>query len=156
MPLLDAAAWTAIAFLFVGLLLLLAEAVVPGFFIAIPGGTLVLMGGIGLLFPGAMFSLAGWFLWPLAALVATSANLLLYKRWAPAGRAPLTMSADSLPGQVGTVTLDVVPDDYTGKVRIKGATWSARAEVAIPKGAHVRVVRADGVRIVVEPADGTH
>ncbi|MEA3203601.1 MAG: inner membrane protein [Thermoplasmata archaeon] len=149
--LLDTAAWTAIAFLFVGLLLLLAEAVVPGFFIAVPGGTLVLMGAIGLVFPDAMFGLAGWFLWPLAALVATSANIYLYKRWAPAGHAPLTMGADSLPGQVGTVTLDVVPGAYTGKVRIKGATWSARAEVPIPSGAHVRVVRADGVRIVVEP-----
>jgi membrane protein implicated in regulation of membrane protease activity len=62
------------------------------------------------------------------------------------------MTADSLPGQVCTVTLDIVPGAYTGKVRIKGATWSARAEVAIPSGAHVRVLRADGVRIVVEPA----
>ncbi|MCA1810882.1 MAG: NfeD family protein [Halobacteriales archaeon] len=153
MPLLDTAAWTAIAFLFVGLLLLLAEAVLPGFFIAVPGGTLVLMGAIGLLFPGAMFGLAGWFLWPLAALVSTSANILLYKRWAPAGRAPLTMTADSLPGQLGTVTHPVVPGAYTGKVRIKGSTWSARSDAPIPAGAHVRVVRADGIRLVVEPAD---
>ncbi|HUR63791.1 MAG TPA: NfeD family protein [Candidatus Thermoplasmatota archaeon] len=150
--LLDTAAWTAIAFLFVGLLLLLAEAVIPGFFIAVPGGTLVLMGGIGLLFPGAMFGMAGWFLWPFAALVSTSANIYLYKRWAPAGHAPLTMTADSLPGQVGTVTTAVVPGAYTGKVRIRGATWSARADVPIPSGAPVRVVRADGIRLVVEPA----
>jgi membrane protein implicated in regulation of membrane protease activity len=152
--LLDTAAWTAIAFLFVGLLLLLMEAVAPGFFIAIPGGTLVLMGGIGLVFPNAMFSLAGWFLWPLAAILSTSANIYLYKRWAPAGHAPLTMTADSLPGQLGTVTTDIVPGTYTGKVRIKGSTWSARAEVPIPSGAHVRVVRADGIRLVVEQAEG--
>ena len=149
--LLDTAAWTAIAFLFVGLLLLLAEAVIPGFFIAVPGGTLLLMGAIGLTFPGAMFGLAGWFLWPAAAILSTGANMYLYKRWAPAGHAPLTMGADSLPGQVGTVMHDIVPGQYTGKVRIKGSTWSARAETAIAKGQHVRVVKAEGVRLLVEP-----
>jgi membrane protein implicated in regulation of membrane protease activity len=152
---LDAAAWTAIVFLMLGLLLLLIEVLNPGFFIAVPGGTLAIMGSIGLVAPGLMFGSAAWFLWPLAAVAATSANLWVYKRWAPPGRAPVTSSVDSMPGKLGRVETEVVPGHFSGKVLIEGATWSARVEDGespIPAGSKVRVARVEGVHVVVESA----
>lgn len=144
--------WTAIIFLILGLLLLLGEITVPGFFIAVPGGTLIFMGAIGLLWPSLMFdSPWSWALWPLAAVAATLVNLYAYKRWAPPGRHPITLGKDSLPGHEGVVTRDVEPGSGVGKVSIKGQTWSARAAVAIPAGAQVRVLRVEGVHVVVEP-----
>ena len=73
-----------------GLLLLLIEVLNPGFFIAVPGGTLAIMGSIGLVAPELMFgssmfypleTLPSWFQWiarinPLTWLTARSLNIL--------------------------------------------------------------------------------
>ncbi len=151
---LETAAWTAIAFLMIGILLLLIEVLNPGFFIAVPGGTLAFMGAVGLIAPDLMFGTGGWFLWPLAAIGATAVNLYVYRKWAPAGSAPITMSIDSLPGETGTVTTEVLGHGMAGKVLVRGTTWSARASSGvIEKGRQVRVVRAEGVHIIVEPIE---
>ena len=145
--------WTAITFLLLGLLLILVEVFNPGFFIAVPGGALTLGGALALAAPDLMFGPWGWFLWPLCLGIATAVNVVVYRRWAPAGERPWTMSVDSLPGETGTVEREVVPDGITGKVRIKGTVWSARSDgQPIPAGAKVRVVRAEGVHVVVAPA----
>lgn len=148
----DPGAWTATAFLILGIFLLLAEVFNPGFFIAVPGGTLFIMGAIGLLAPDLMFGSSwAWLMWPLAAVVSTMANLYLYKRWAPAGDKPLTLVGDSLPGQAATVTAPIVPGGR-GEVRVAGQVWSARSESALPAGTPVRIVRVEGVFVVVERA----
>ncbi|MFO1532226.1 MAG: NfeD family protein [Thermoplasmatota archaeon] len=148
--------WTAVAFLMLGILLIVVEVFMPGNFIAVPGGALFFMGSIGLVAPDLMFHSAwSWLLWPLGAVLATGANLWAYKRWAPAGHAPLTMGGDSLPGSVGTVKKEIAPE-APGQVRIHGAMWSARSdrhEAHIPAGAKVRVVRVEGVYAVVEPVE---
>ena len=144
----------AVWFLLGGLLLILFEVFNPGFFIAVPGGTLVLMGTVGLLFDGIMFSEFGWILWPVAGVLATFANFAFYKKWAPPGKQPDTLVQDSLPGREGQVTAVVVADNLDGKVLIEGTSWSARVErghAAIPVGARVRVLRAEGVHVVVAP-----
>ncbi len=137
-----------------GLLLIVIEIWMPGYFIAVPGGALFLGGALALAIPGVMFESAwAWLLWPLFLGLATVANLYAYKRWAPPARHPVTMGTDSLPGQVGTVVHDVAPGQGgKGKVRIRGAVWSARSAVPIAKGEHARVVRVEGVYVIVEPA----
>lgn len=151
---LDLPAWTAIAFLMLGIFLIVVELWMPGYFIAVPGGALFFMGAIGLAAPSLMFESAwSWLLWPVAAIIATAINLYAYKRWAPAAKAPLTMGTDSLPGEMGTVVHDVTPGHHgKGKVRIRGAVWSARSDVPIAKGETAKVVRVEGVYVVVEPA----
>lgn len=137
-----------------GLFLIVIEIWVPGYFIAVPGGALFLGGALALGFPQLMFESAwAWFLWPLFLGIATVANLYFYKRWAPPGHAPLTMGTDSLPGEVGTVVHDVEPGQHgKGKVRIRGAVWSARSAAPIAKGAQIRVVTVESVYVIVEPA----
>lgn len=147
--------WTAVSFLMVGLLLIVVEIWMPGYFIAVPGGALVLGGALALAFPVVMFDSAwAWLLWPLFLGIASLANLYAYKRWAPPGHAPLTMGGDSLPGEVGTVQKEILAD-HPGQVRIKGAMWSARSESGhIGVGSKVRVVRVDGVYAIVEQVTG--
>ncbi|MEK6985843.1 MAG: NfeD family protein [Candidatus Thermoplasmatota archaeon] len=150
----SAGMWTAIAFLFVGLILILGEIFNPGFFIAVPGGTLAIMGIFGLIAPDFIFSPAWWFVLPVVGIVATVGNLYIYKRWAPAGTAPITLSTDSLPGLEGQVAEPVDAGSLSGKVLIRGSTWSARTEPGqppIPIGAAVTVVRSEGVHVVVRP-----
>lgn len=146
--------WVAIGFLMFGLLLIFLEIVQPGFFIAVPGGVLFLAGALGIAFPGIMFGVLGWILWPVILAVATLLNLWVYKRWVPPGDKPITLSIDSLPGEEGEVTVAVTKDHMLGKVRIKGTTWSAHSTIDdIPVGTRVRVVRSEGVHIVVEAVD---
>lgn len=147
--------WTAIVFLLLGLILVVLEVVNPGFFIAVPGGTLFIMGSLGLIWPDLMFnSPFSWAAWPAAAMVSTLANLYFYKRWAPPGDKPDTLTNDSMPGEEGRATVEIVPGRISGKVLVKGSTWSARVEegeAPIPAGTRVRVVRAEGVHLIVEP-----
>jgi inner membrane protein len=146
--------WTAVAFLMLGLILVLGEVWMPGNFIAVPGGALTFMGFIGLFAPNLMFDPTwGWFLWPFAAVASTLVNIWFYKRWAPPGAAPLTMGGDSLPGEEGVVVKEILPG-APGQVRIRGANWSARAQAGrIAEGRTVRVVRVDGIFAVVEPIE---
>jgi membrane protein implicated in regulation of membrane protease activity len=145
----------AVWFLLGGLFLVLLEVFSPGYFIGVPGGTLVLMGLMGLGAPHVMFGSLGFVLWPAAAVVATLANLYAYRKWAPPGDSPDTLAGDSLPGKAGVVTSDVHAGSLDGKVLIQGSSWSARVEDGQPTittGAKVRVVRSEGVHVIVEKA----
>lgn len=143
--------WIAVAFLVFGLFLLLVELANPGFFIAVPGGTLILMGALGMVAPSWMFGTVGWVLWPVAGGLATVANLLAYRKWAPPEKAPITMSRDSLPGQTGVVERAIAPG-AAGEVRVRGTTYSARSKVALAVGQDIRVTAVEGVFVVVEAA----
>jgi len=65
---------------------------------------------------------------------------------------------DSFAGMTGVVTRTIDPVTFDGKVRIEGNVWSAVSERGtIPEGAQVRVVRSEGVHIIVQEVtnDGT-
>lgn len=77
-----------------------------------------------------------------------------------AQRAPVVTGVEGLSGELGTVTVDVAPE---GKVFVHGELWDAvSVSGPLPRGARVRVVRVDGIRLIVEPAHpgaaggGTH
>jgi membrane-bound serine protease (ClpP class) len=56
---------------------------------------------------------------------------------------------DALVGQVGTARTAVHDD---GSVYVNGELWSARSQLEIPSGSHVKVVGRDGFVLVVEKA----
>ena len=58
--------------------------------------------------------------------------------------------AENLVGATGEVTEALAP---VGQVRVLGELWEARAAVALPSGARVRVVALDGLTLDVEPLD---
>ena len=67
-----------------------------------------------------------------------------------AQRAPIRTGQESLAGRTGTVRKELNPE---GSVHIGGELWSAEAaegEAPIPVGTQVRVVRVEGLRIVVK------
>lgn len=147
----DVETWLAITAILVGLVLVFLEVWNPGFFIAIPGTVLAVLGFVGLVAPHLLFGAAGWVLVPGVALLATVGTLWAYKRWAPAGDAPITLTKDSLPGREGRVTKAIPGGDATGHIRVSGTNWSARATEPVPVGATVRVLEVDGIHAVVAP-----
>ncbi len=62
-------------------------------------------------------------------------------------------NADRVIGREAVVTEAIDDLNATGVVRASGVEWSARTgtDVTIPVGATVKVLRIDGVKLIVEP-----
>lgn len=89
-------------------------------------------------------------------VAATSAVLLVrpVRRWLRP-RHITQFGVDALVGSPGYVLVEV--SDITGRVRIGGEEWTARAVddvVVIPTGATVDVMRIDGSTAIVYPREG--
>ncbi len=138
-----------LAFIVIGVLMLLLELSQPGSFLLVPATVLMALGGIGLIFPDVLLTL--WS--PLVAIIilvpTTLLTIKLYQRLAPPAP-PETTVATSLIGKEGVVDVEVVPGSLKGKVRIANVMWSATSERAIPVGKKVKVVGSEGVHVTVE------
>ncbi len=135
----------------IGTVFLVAETLNPGFFIAVPGTVLIILGVLFVIGVDVFSSPAGIILGVLIALAASLATIWIYRRINPDEAFPTTISRDSLLGREGIVTKKVIPDSLSGKVMVAGQEWSARSEGSeIPAGVRVRVVKSEGVHIVVE------
>ncbi len=66
-------------------------------------------------------------------------------------------NADATVGMQGVVTEAVDNLHGTGRALVQGLSWSARSEDGepIPEGAAVRVLRIDGVKLIVQPVPST-
>ena len=63
-------------------------------------------------------------------------------------------NADRVIGQTALVTETVSDRDQIGQVRVMGQIWSARTDETadeIPAGTEVRVLRIEGVKLIVTP-----
>ncbi len=141
--------WIALGFIITGIIMLLAETAAPGFFIAVPGTVLIVLGLLGLAFED--FLVTVWS--PVVALIVCVPTILFvmfaYQRLAPPAP-PETTVGSSLIGKIGIVTAEVKPDSIKGKVKIKNDMWSATANEIIPIGKKVVVVKSEGVHVTVQ------
>ena len=134
-----------------GTVFLLIEAASPGFFIAVPGTVLIILGILFVLGVDVFSSPAGVIIGVGVALAASLVTIWIYRRINPGEESPTTISRDSLLGKEGIVVKAVDQDSLSGKVQVAGQEWSARTQGGvIQPGIHVRVVRSEGVHIVVE------
>ncbi|MDD1716412.1 MAG: NfeD family protein [Methanolinea sp.] len=135
----------------IGTIFLVIEAINPGFFIAVPGTVLIILGVLLLLGVDIFGSSIGVVAGVAIAIIVSLVTIWFYRRINPDEKSPVTISRDSLVGLEGKVVKKVIPDSLTGKVFIAGQEWSARSTAGdIPAGSHVRVVDSMGVHIVVE------
>jgi membrane protein implicated in regulation of membrane protease activity len=141
--------WIALGFVITGIIMLVAETAAPGFFIAVPGTVLIILGPLGLGITDILISV--WS--PIVALIVCVPTIIFvmfaYQRLAPPAPPETTVGA-SLIGKIGIVTADIKPDTIKGKVKIKNDIWSATAHVFIPVGKKVVVVSSEGVHVLVQ------
>lgn len=133
--------WIAIACLIIGMSLLLAEVMNPGFFMAIPATVLIGLGLLGLIWPGFLFGWGAAIAIPVLGGIGTVATIWGYKRWAPPSEVPDTLSIDSLPGMTGRITSGA-------RVRIKGQEFKFHGNFS--PGDAVRVTAVDGLILELE------
>lgn len=138
-----------LAFVVIGILMLLAEVSSPGAFILVPATVLIVLGGMGMLAPELLLS---WWSPVIAGVIAiplTYATFKMYQKLAPPAP-PETTVASSLVGKIGVVETEVVPNSLKGKVRIDHDLWSATSARPIPPGRKVIVTASEGVHVTVE------
>lgn len=147
--------WITIAILlFVGLLLFILEAVLPGGIAGTIGAILIIVSTV-LCYnhygaaTGSLYLLGSF---ALAAIVGFSAFLLIAKRLALSPPEPSRPDEEKdFVGAVGYVAKRLTPTGYVG---INGRRHSARAETsikAVEVGEEVVVVGRDGMYLVVAP-----
>lgn len=138
-------------FVAVGVLMFLVEASMPGFFLGVPASILIILGVITLVVPDFdLFSVWMPLIVVLVGLPATLFTIFAYKRMAPPDQEPTTETGSNLVGRRGQVRVAVIADKPRGKVKIGHQEWSAISETGtIPVDTHVRIVRVDGVILVV-------
>lgn len=142
------------AFLVVGILLLLMEAASPGFFVAIPGTILIILGVFALVVPDeSVFTFWAPIIAIAVGIPATAITVWAYRRIAPANGPPTTASAETLVGKRGKVTAHVVPDSLKGKVKVESQIWSATAAEEIAVGSNIEVVDVKGVTLTVRKVE---
>jgi len=138
-----------IALIVIGILLLISEVVVPGFFIAIPGTVITVLGLIGAIEPSFLESKWTPLVMLMVAIPTFFGTIYFYKKFGPTAP-PITTVATSLAGKTGKVTSEIDPDSLKGKVKIEHQLWSAIADTPIPVGARVEVVDSEGVHVRVK------
>jgi len=132
----------------VGIGLLIVEAAQPGFFVAVPGTILIVLGVVTLLIPDVAQNYAPVII-VATALVSSILTITFYQKMAP-GQKPLSTSMDNLAGKEGVVVRKVTPDSISGKVNIDNKIWSATADSIIDEGIKVIIISSEGVHIKVK------
>jgi len=132
----------------IGLGLLMVEASQPGFFVAVPGTTLIVLGIFTLLIPEVAQDYAPAII-VITALVSSIITIIFYRKMAP-GQKPQTTSMDILAGKVGVVVKTVHPGSISGKVQIENQIWSATGEREIEEGKKIIVISSEGVHVKVK------
>ncbi len=137
-------------FTVLGIFLLVTETFIPGFFIAVPGTALLVIGIIGFAFPSIFNTIWTPIIGASVAIGAMLVSMYIYRTIGKPMKAPMATTTDSLIGKEGIVIRRIVPHTYSGKVRIDGEVWSATADREIEEGKKVRVIKASGVHVEVE------
>jgi membrane-bound serine protease (ClpP class) len=139
-----------VALLAVSVVLFVVELKHPGVGLPLAGGLVCLVVGGLLLFDPAVTGVrvSPWLLALVAALLA-GFFLLVVRAVVAARRLPAPAGMDALVGAVGVALIPLAP---RGEVRVAHERWSAEAaRGAIPAGTPVRVVRREGLKLIVEP-----
>lgn len=84
----------------------------------------------------------------LAFALTTAAFFLFALGWALKARlSKPTTGVEGLTGETGVVLADISP---YGKIKVLGEIWEAFSDITIYKGEHVRVIRVEGLKLIVE------
>ena len=135
----------------IGVLFLAIETFNPGFFLGVPGTTLIIIGIVSLIVPDIFSSPLLIVIAVVTAVISAGLSVWIYSVIGSGSTKPETTSKDSLIGKTGTVIKEVDGVSISGKVRIDNADWSARSNSGtIEVGKTVKVVFSEGVHVVVE------
>lgn len=141
----------ALALLLLGMALMAGEAFTPGIGVLGIGGLIAFVVGAIFLFEGEGWDIDVALSIPVIAGTTLASAVLIF------GVAGAALKARRRPAAAGSeqligATAEVVDwQTDTGRVRVQGEIWAARAATAHKADEHVKVVGRDGLVLIVEP-----
>ncbi|HXS17712.1 MAG TPA: NfeD family protein [Polyangiaceae bacterium] len=128
-----------------GIALALAEIFTPSFF-ALPAG-LAFLATAGV----ALFT-HDWTLLSVALAVNLSIVYATFQRfiWPKLQRKSTPTNAEGMSGKLAVVTEAIDPKTGSGEVKLYGDRWRVIAQQPFAVGDHVRIVRTEGNRVIIE------
>jgi len=132
-----------------GAVLLVAEVVIStDFYLVFLGAAALVVGFLAL----AGLDLPLWAEGILYAVLAIAATVAYRRLWRERLQRPDRELAPELVGEMGTAQSPIAPG-ARGKVELRGSTWDAcnESDTDIAKGTHCRVLRVDGLTLIVRP-----
>ena len=84
-------------------------------------------------------------------IIVSSISLLLTRKVVDKirKRKIVPTNLDRVVGKVGVVTRDITQNDY-GEVKVNGSIWTALSKKEIKKDSQVKVLKIEGVKLIVE------
>ncbi|MGQ0664814.1 MAG: NfeD family protein [Pseudomonadota bacterium] len=144
--------YAGLALILLGIALMIAEAFTPGVVVLGIGGLIAFVAGSIFLFDPAGFSgvdfRVGWPVILTSALTSAAFLTLVLGLALKARRRAVVSGVEEMVGGRGRVIDWAGP---TGRVRIHGEIWQARGGAELAQGEDVRVVRLEGLTLIVEP-----
>jgi membrane-bound serine protease (ClpP class) len=141
--------YAGLALMFFGIALMIGEAFAPSFGSLGIGGIIAFVIGSVMLIdtdtPGYKIS---WALIGSFAVVSAVFIMMMMTLVAKSRRRPVVSGPEHMIGDTGQV---IDWDGQTGRVRVQGEIWKARANEAFVAGRRVRVERIEGLTLVVQP-----
>ena len=136
-----------------GVILLLAEIVVPGMVLGFLGAAALMVAGLLWLgvIEGPVAALTTWFIGSIVLLVALRG---MFQRLMP-GDVEVQSTDEDLDAYGSVVEVaETIPKGETGRIRFHGSTWTAICyERTLEAGSRARLVTRDGIGWVVEPME---
>ena len=134
-----------------GLILLLAEFIIPGF--------VIIFFGIG----AWVVALLLWFNMEITFvnqlfifLVSSILTLVIFRRYGKKyfqGKIKTddAQKFDDIRGEKATVIADIIPNGINGKVEFHGTMWNAESDIPIQRGSVVEVLERNNLTLKVKP-----
>jgi membrane protein implicated in regulation of membrane protease activity len=136
-----------------GLVIMLAEFIIPGFVVIFFGfgAWVTAAGALAGIVSSFNSQLILWLLSSVLLLVLFRRKGTMYFRGKVTGRLKTGASIDDIAGERVVVTAAIDPQGIGGKVEFHGTQWEATADVPIAKGAVAEVVGRDNLMLKVKP-----
>jgi membrane-bound serine protease (ClpP class) len=143
--------YAALGLILLGLVLLILEIKIVSHGLLALGGIVALLLGSLLLYesPSPVIRVS---LPVILSMVLTLSAIILFIVWRAvrSQELPVATGVEALVGQAAEAATDLAPE---GQVYIHGEIWNAASTVPVPKGAAVRVLRVEGLSLIVTPLE---
>jgi membrane-bound serine protease (ClpP class) len=141
----------ALGLLFLGIALMVGEALTPGFGILGVGGVIAFVVGAIFLFEGGDRDIEIAVSLPLIIGFAVTTAALIFGVLGAAMKARKRLPATGAEQMIGSRGEVVVWEGPSGQVRVLGEIWAARGPATLKPKDAVRVIARDGLILIVEP-----
>ena len=146
--------WAGAGLLVLGVGCLIAEAfVTSGGILAVGGSVAMILGAVMLIDTDIPQLSIGWGTAVAVTVPFAAITVFLLQLAVRSFRYKVSTGSEGMVGETGVAKSEISADG--GQVFVHGELWSARSRAPIAKGAAVRVVAVEGLKIDVEPA-GLH